>query len=178
MGFHGIGIREVVALVVLAGALAIGAGFCDPGATGNTPEPRATATAVARTAAEGLSPWNVTFLEGASLANSIIVGSGEYPELDLAFDGAPFPDMKDDRWSLSASATFNGAGGVHHFELTWSGEVTLSLNSQDQAVSPATGSGRTLLLPFEQAETPTTFTIRLTDVSGPAAVSARVIKQR
>ena len=64
--------------------------------------------------------------------------------------------------------------GRYFFELTYTGTIGLAVNGEDRKISPETGSG-TITIPFDQPETgATTFTLRLRDTSGPAAIRARV----
>lgn len=177
MEFHGIGIREAVALGALAGGIAIGFAFCDPTASQNGGDRRATPSPVARALAEGLSGWQVTFLEGESADSGVVVGQGEYPALDLAYDGGPYPDVKDDHWSLIATATFSGAEGPKTLQLTWAGELGLRIDGQERIISPGSGAEHELRLPFEQGPTPSAFTVRLRDTGGPARVAVRVFER-
>lgn len=177
MHFHGVGIREAVALGALAAGLAIGVAFCDPTASQNGGGARPTAATATRVPAEGLSNWQVTFLEGDNPESSVVVGQGEYPALDLSFDRAPYPDVKDDHWSLVASATFSGKEGPKILELQWAGELGLRINGQEQGISPGSGADHLLRLPFEQAASPMTFTVRLRDTGGAVRLSVRVLER-
>lgn len=173
MSIKGIGVREAVALAALALALVFGFLFFDPASTDGPGERRTPATTTRETAA-GLSPWSVTWLEGADLDSAVVSAQGELPELDLSYEAGPFPDVADDRWALTATARFEGAPGRYFFELTYTGTIGLAVNGEDRKISPETGSG-TITIPFDQPETgATTFTLRLRDTSGPAAIRARV----
>lgn len=174
MQLHGIGVREAVALVALAGGLALGVAFCDPTASQNGAD-RPTPTAVVRGEAEGLSSWRVTYLEGGG-DSSAVAGQEERDSLDLSFESAPYPDLRDDHWSLSASASFEGEPGRYFLELKWEGQLDLQMNGQDVGVTAGTGTGHELRVPFEQAETATRFTVLLVDAGGVARVSARVLR--
>lgn len=177
MDFHGVGIREAVALGVLAAGLALGVAFCDPTASQNGSDGRPTPAPATRRVAEGLSGWQVTFLEGDTPESSVVVGQGEYPALELAFDHAPYPDVKDDRWSLVATATFSGSAGPKTLEVKWVGELGLRIDSQEQGITPGSGPDHELRLPFEQGDSPMVFTVRLRDTGGPAGVSVRVLER-
>lgn len=175
MQLHGVGVREAVALVVLAGGLALGVAFCDPAESQNGGGPRATPTPALRTTAEGLSNWRVTFLEGGSDSSSV-AGQEEYPALDLAYAAAPYPDLRDDHWSLSATAVFEGEPGRYFLEVKWAGELNISMDGKDLGVSAGPGSEHELRVPFEQGDAATRFTVLLTDTGGTARVSARVLR--
>lgn len=175
MRFRGLGVREAVALVALAGGLAMGVAFCDPSESdyAASPPPRETPT---RLPAPGLSSWRVTFVEQRSPGDGVFAGQADYPSLDLVFEHGPLPDIRDDHWSLFASATFAGEPGRRLLHLRWTGELALVVNGDEVGVTAGPGPEHEMLYPFEQASAPTEFTIRLADTGGAVRLSAVVLE--
>jgi hypothetical protein len=173
----GIGVREVVAIAALCGAILLGFAFCDPTSSESHSTNRPTPTIPAREPAEGLSPWTVTYVQGKDLDHGVIVGSGTFPQLDLTYQGGPFPDVPDNAWGLFAVSTFTGVPGKYHIQVSWRGDLRLTVNGIDEKVKPSFGE-KTILFPFEQtADTPTTISIRLIDVTGAAHLVAAVVER-
>lgn len=173
MKHHGIGLREIVALGALGFAAFIGYLFLDPASTDGDTAPRPTPTPSRVVVAAGLSPWELTFVERRS-SGDIVDGTLTAPELDLEYDGAPFPDMKDDAWAVFAAATFNGPPGRYLLSVTYTGEIGVTLAGETRKVSPPVGDA-TLRIPFEHGTGPTAIQLRLGDVSGPARLHATVV---
>lgn len=176
MSIKGIGVREVVALGALVFALFLGFLFFDPTSTDGAPGGEVSLSARERLPAEGLSPWRLTWIEGTGPAGGPVAGEGELRDLDVRYEAGPFPDVKDDAWTLFAAATFSGQAGRYTLELSYIGSIGLSINGEDRKVTPETGPG-TIHIPFQQPESGvTTFNLRLRDTGGPAALSAHVTK--
>src|SRR5262245_40087717 len=117
---HGVGVREWVALGVLAFGLVLGALFFNPLSTngsgdGNGPSPvqlaptftptvEPTATPVPPTVLdEPKGSWFVRWFETTSTGGEIRVGQGFVDSVALDVPGRPFPDTPADGWRREAS---------------------------------------------------------------------------
>jgi len=170
-----LGLREITALAVLGVALVIGFVFLDPGAGGSNPAQRPTPLPATIEPAAGLGPWTLTYLDAATPAPGVIAQSTrQAATLELDFPGAPFGEVHDDAWSVSASAEFAGNPGSYRIDIRFSGSITLSIGGRDVPISPATGEGRAIV-PFEAATDPVRITIHMVDSGGPLRLAATVI---
>lgn len=169
----GFGIREVFALLALAVAAVIGFLFLDPSSTDNAAVARPTPTAVSPVPADGLTDWELTYVESGA-GGDTLAASYSVPTLALDFNAAPIPDIADDQWSVFAFATFEGPPGRYLLSVTFTGEIGVILAGEERKVSPAVGD-TTLRLPFEQGGEPTRIQLRLRDVSGRARLQASVL---
>jgi hypothetical protein len=167
----GIGPREAVALIVLAVSLAITFAFCNPKSTNKSFEPR-TPESQALTLIE--TSWNVTWLEGPSFEDFVVIGQGELAEIELDYPAGPFPDTKDDNWGFVATTNFTNEPGRYLLYLSYKGEIGLQINGEDKQITPSPGEG-SIVIPFDQSETaPTPITVRYRDSGGPAHLSVAV----
>jgi len=169
----GIGLREAVALIVLVIGLVLGIAFCNPDSTGGTPEPREISRPTV-TPLEGVA-WLITWLEGPDPEQGNVAGQEQRDTLDLAYEAGPFPDVRDDAWSVVATTTLTAEPGRYWMSLSYKGEIHLAINGEERGVTPSPGEG-THVIPIDQPADgpPTTIVLRLRDVGGPARLSATI----
>ena len=174
-----LGVREWVALGVLAVALGIGALFYaadggDASIAPRTPVPPTPAPAPHAIAGE--SPWTVTFL--AAGEPETVIGQSRVAALDFEYPGAPFLDVKDDAWRILAVTTFDGPAGHYDAVLTYEGEVSVRFDETEVQVSPAKGKG-SLYLPIEKEEgKPVLIRVSVRDAGGPLVLKWQLAKRK
>src|SRR6186997_3333663 len=140
----GIGAREAVALVVLAIGLALGFAFWNPSSSGGSSSSKTPQAAAPRAPIEGLT-WKVTWLEGVDPSSAVVVGQGELPSLDLTYEAAPFTDVEDDAWGVVATTTLEAPPGRYLVDVSYKGEVAVSINGKDAGVTPSRGEGHVIV---------------------------------
>jgi hypothetical protein len=116
------------------------------------------------------TPWSVTFLDTSS-GTPVPVGQAPLDVLKFDFAGAPFPDVKDDRWKLLARTVFDAPPGNYSLVIDFTGEIHVSFDGKDLGITPARGSGTTSLT-IVQHTAPTTILIDVADVGGPFRLHA------
>jgi hypothetical protein len=189
---RGIGVREVVALLALVVVGAIFWQFLDPAASEVGRPPHASATP---TVSRGLPPppptttpaatptplpppmelrrparFRLEFFDDRPTSGHVKVADGAVDGLALAYAGAPFPDLVDDRWSLVASAQMElPSAGRYRFVLAYRGEVTVRVDGEEVAAGGPTEAGR-LEVVFEHGAGPALLEIELRDRGGEAKV--------
>jgi hypothetical protein len=178
----GFGIREFFALGALVVAVVIASQFLDPSASESkanptvvhlgepptaaipaTPAPTATPVRPPHRLSPPATGWAVGFYETGFTqpADQAFV-----PDLNFSFPKAPFPDYKDDHWSLRATAQFQVEDGPSSFRLRYAGEVTVTVDGTVVA-SGAPGGTKTLDVRFDHPAGSATVSIEAKDVSGP-----------
>ena len=171
-----LGVREYVALGALCVALAfgiyyLGANADGGGPTGSVSSPLPVAT---REPVTGSRPWLVTFFDTSS-GTPTAGGQSPVDTLDFDFAGAPFPDFRDDHWALLARKDFDGPAGSYILTIHFTGEIHVSIDGKDLAVTPAKGKG-TAAVPITHGDVPTVIIINMTDAGGPFQLQATLAK--
>lgn len=96
-----------------------------PGAATPTPSP----TPEPPIDANQPNGWQVTFNIVTGSGNAISDGFTSVEKLDLSYPGAPFLDMKDDAWGITALAQLQSdRGGDWQFQLEYQGSVKVYIN--------------------------------------------------
>ncbi len=177
-----LGIREWTAIAALCFGVLVAFVFLNP-ASGETgprrpiergdPPPTATPTPPDP---PSLLPtpagWNISF---AALRDGeeIVDAQRVIPELDLQFDGVPFPDYRDDSWKVIALAQVELGAGSSQFTLHYDCDIRVFLNDSEVAsqANPATPEDLVVTVDHE----PGKYTIRIeaTDTSGPFTLQYR-----
>lgn len=178
------GFRETVGIALFAVALAITASFTfvgqgrshegpPPTVSLGLPVPSPTPTTVpAPTPVPPKSletrdrSWLVTFWSNSVDGTRLKESEGFVEGLDLAFDGAPFPDMHDDAWSLTAETTLTLEPGEYTFDIEHDGTVAVSVNGEQVAAGPGTPGLRTLNVTFVHTGGVITILIEASDTGG------------
>ncbi len=173
----GIGVREVVSLLALALAAGIGLMFLDPSASESkgspqpvhlgdppTPTPSATPTPVPVHMVDQPASWLIEYIEqGFDTPAAQGVGNA----LAYEYAGAPFPDFKDDRWSMRATATVEvTASGLSGFKLRHQGQLTVKVDGKVVAADPG-GAERILDVQFDHTPGNADVVIEQRDSGGP-----------
>lgn len=181
----GIGIREIVALGVLAVAILMGFLFFDPTSTegdsgtpgtislGNTPptataRPAATATPVpVHTVARPTGQWLITYFERGASGTDVRSGEGFVPSLDIDIEDRPFLDMKPDAWSVKLSSNIDLNEGRNRFSLEVDGAAKVWID--DVQVAEAANGDKPVRLDveFEHKAGKANLTIEVRDTGGP-----------
>ena len=176
----GIGLREVVALVALGVAAVIGLMFLDPSASeskgngdavhlGDAPTPTLapaapTPTPVPVHRVEQPGSWLIEYIEQGFDAPA---AQGIEQTLAFTVPKAPFPDFKDDRWSMRATGTIAVAeSGLAGFKLRHEGQLTVKVDGKVVAQDPG-GAERVLDVRFEHAAGKAEMVIEQRDSGGP-----------
>ncbi|GAB4328022.1 MAG: hypothetical protein Kow0010_11820 [Dehalococcoidia bacterium] len=178
------GFRETVGVALFAAALAITASLTfvgqgrshegpPPTISLGVPVPTATATEVptptpvppAALDLSGVS-WLVTFWSDGVDGSRRQESQGFVEGLDFAFDGAPFPDMRDDAWGLTAETTLTLDPGEYAFELEHDGTAAVSVNGEQVAAGPGAPGLRTLAVRFAHGGGAATILVEATDTGG------------
>ena len=136
----------------------------------STPLPVAT-----REPVTGSRPWLVTFLDTSS-GTPTPAAQSSVDTLDFNFDGAPFPDFRDDHWAMLARKDFDAEPGTYLLTIQFSGEIHVSIDGKDVAITPGTGKG-TASLPIAQGDVPTVILINMTDAAGLFQLHATLVKR-
>ncbi len=180
-----LGIREFVALGALIAAVVIAAQFLDPAAsesradptvvrlgepstptTAATPAPTATPVAPPHRLGAPTS-WAVNFFEDGFTQPT---DQAFVADLNFSFPKAPFPDYKDDHWSLRATADFEVEAGASAFRLRHAGEVTVTVDGTTVA-SEGGGGTKTLGVRFDHAAGHAVVSIDAKDTGGPFEIT-------
>jgi hypothetical protein len=182
---QGLGRREVVGLAVLGVALVIGYLFLDPSASESSSaapgqiylgEPVVPTAKVAPTAtptpdqpfSKARNPaagWFIEFFEIHG-ADELASGQGFTPTLDLAFKNAPFPDFKDDQWSVHASADLP-VDGRTQLTVEHEGDLHVYVDEKEVLHDEAGASANTVVVKFDHAPGTAHLRFESRDVSGP-----------
>lgn len=176
--------RETVGIALFAAALAITVSltFVDQGRSHEGPPPTVSLGIPVPTASPTLAPtptpvpprqvdlrdvsWRVTFWSDATDGDRRKESEGFAEGLDFAFDGAPFPDMRDDAWSLTAAATITLEPGDFAFELEHDGTVAVWVDGEQVAAGPGTPGLRTLTVAFASQGNPVSIMVEAKDTGG------------
>jgi hypothetical protein len=182
---HSLGRREVVGLVVLAVALAIGFLFLNPAASESTngekgavhlgetvtPTPVTTPTATATPPPAALpapaAGWLVEFFEVSPTGGSLQNGQGVAQSVDMTFAGAPFPDFKDDKWFVRATNAFTLEGGTYKLTITHDCDLHVSVDGTEIANDPDGAEAKTADIVFQHAKGRAEIVVECRDVGGP-----------
>ena len=176
----GIGLREVVSLLALALAAGIGLMFLDPSASESKGSPEAvhlgepptptlppaspTPTQQPVHRVEQPGSWLVEYIEQGFDAPA---AQGVDQALAYEYKGAPFPDFKDNRWSMRATATLEVTeGGLSGFKLRHEGQLTVKVDGKVVAQDPG-GAERIVDVRFEHAPGKVEVVIEQRDSGGP-----------
>ncbi|MGE5595871.1 MAG: hypothetical protein ACM3S1_07535 [Hyphomicrobiales bacterium] len=141
-----LGMREWVGLAGLAIAVLVALSFCNP-AVGTETEPRPitlgepvtptavpsspTPTAVPPTDLGAPENWFVQYFTGPSPADGVEDSRGFVDTLDVEHEVAPYPGLRDDDWSLVASAHWRELpAGRYAFTLESDGAVRVIANGK------------------------------------------------
>jgi hypothetical protein len=170
-----LGLREWVALAVVAGVLVIGASFYfafDSSNGSPAPRPAPTPQVVQPTA-----PWQLTWTAVTPGGDEAVVKQEAAPAVDFKFDRAPFPEVNDDGWRVSASTVFAGPAGAYALSISYRGEIGVSIGGADQKITPAIGEASfDIAFDLAEGESKRLF-VRLRDAAGEARLSARIVKR-
>jgi hypothetical protein len=168
-----LGLREWVALAVVAGVLVIGASFYfafDSSNGSATPRPAPTPQVVQPTA-----PWQLTWTAVTPGGDEAVVKQEEVPAVDFKFDRAPVPEVNDDGWRVSASTVFAGPAGTYALSIGYRGEIGVSIGGEDRKITPAIGEASfDIAFDVAEGESKRLF-VSLRDAGGQARLSARIV---
>lgn len=110
--------------------------------------------------------WLVTYWSDSVDGSRRQESQGFVQGLDLAFDGAPFPDMHDDAWSMTAETTLTLEPGEYAFALEHDGTVAVWVNGEQVAAGPGTPGLRALEASFVSEGGAVTIVIEARDTGG------------
>ena len=91
------------------------------------------------------------------------VASATVPTLDLDIPDAPFGDVPDGQWKVSAFARLTTTPGYYQSRIAYRGAITVTVD--DLVVATATGEGQ--LRPAFPVQPSTKILIEVTDTDGP-----------
>ncbi|MBI2767331.1 MAG: hypothetical protein HYX53_15655 [Chloroflexi bacterium] len=176
--------RDIGGLVILAAALAVAAAFFSPGSGETarvkdvyfgspvataTPAPAAptpTPTRVPPVAVtEPTGGWNVRFFRGPSSA-AAEDSNRFFTTLDISYPAAPYPDMKDDNWSLTAEANVALPAGLHELRLRHKAEVQVFIDGVLIGSDGDSATPQMFAVTFDHPAGPATIRIEARDRSG------------
>jgi|GEM_PF-2273632 len=192
---HGVGLREWVALGVLAVAGILGFMFFDPSSTDGsnkglvrertvdvaqetrppatpsgqpsaTPAPTATPVPAAKLGEPGGS-WQITYYESSKPGEGVRGAQGFAATLDLDFAGKPFPDFRDDDWRVVATQSMELAAGRYTFSLESDGALRVQAGHTILIDSADNGGRRVQALTFDHKGGHVSLTIEVRDTGGP-----------
>ena len=185
---RGVGLREWVALGVLAIGVVLGFMFFDPTSTDGgsaTPgtvslgEPAPTNTATPVPGAPTPTPvpvkqlkepggdWLFLYYMGAASGGEVRAGEGFVPRLAVDEAGRPFPDFKDDAWRLEASQAVTLDVGRYGFRLETDGAVKVTIGDRVVLEAGDEGSAKVRTVEFDHPGGNTNIVISVRDTGGP-----------
>ncbi len=135
-----------------------------PTATPLPPTPSPTATPVpVPLAKESAAQWTVVFYRIMPDGRQVEAASATVATLDIDIPGAPFGDVPDGQWKVSAFARLTASPGYYQARMAYRGAITVTVN--DVVVATATGEGQ--LRPAFPIDPATKILIEVTDGDGP-----------
>lgn len=178
--------REWVGIAALAVAVGVAMSFCNPAAGQDTTQrpielgepvleatPEPTPTAIPTIDLPAPSEWFVRYLSSAEPGSGVEVGYYFSDTLDVAYDGAPFPDVADDNWAVTATATWPALeAGRYGFTVEHDGALGIATAAGDLLrEEPDPPTARQLRIVFEHDGGPLELTLTARDRGGPLALS-------
>lgn len=181
---NGIGLREVVALAALVVAIGISAMFLDPSASESKAPPpsmlllssppsqsapvtTATPVAPAHQLQQPADGWYTEFFDARDGGEGSVTGQGFLEDLDLEFEGSPFPDVRDDLWYVRSTARLEVPDGRSEFTLEHRGSVSVLVDGKEAAQQAGGEDARTLTVSFEHEAGRAEISIEGRDTGGP-----------
>ncbi len=179
--------REWVALGALVVAAVIAGFYLRPDPAGTDVEPQPTRPATPRPtsaptarptppppsptptpvpvplAKEAAAEWTVVFYRIMPDGREVEAASAKVATLDIDIPGAPFGDVPDGQWKVSAFARLTATPGYYQARIAYRGAITVTVN--DVEVATATGEGQ--LRPAFPIEAATKILIEVRDGDGP-----------
>jgi hypothetical protein len=184
---RGFGVREVFALLAVGVVAFISLQFLDPAAGQGgdgppppvsrglrppepTPTPAPTPTPLpAPMELARPERFRVEFFDDRRTSGHVKVGDGAVEGLALEFEGPPFPDLVDDRWSLVASVPVElPAAGRYRFVLSYRGELVVWVDGEEVARAAGPSEAGVLEVVFAHEGGPAELAIELRDRGGVA----------
>lgn len=189
---HGVGLREWVALGVLAVAGFLGFMFFDPSSTDGrnptvvpertvhvigstagetaapavTAEPSPTAVPVAKLGEPGGS-WRLAYYESATPGEGIRGAEGFAASLEVDAPGRPFPDFDDDDWRVVATQSMELTAGRYGFVLESDGALRVQAGDTILIDTGDSRERQTHALEFDHEGGRVLLTIEVRDTGGP-----------
>ncbi|MCC7363964.1 MAG: hypothetical protein IT303_06300 [Dehalococcoidia bacterium] len=182
-----LGLREYVAIGAAGVAILFALFYFAPTASSGS-DPLAIRTGVPVTAAvptEAASPtptprpaaaladpgrWFIRHYSGQDPASSVVDGEAFFPSLNISYDGAPYPGLRDNGWSLTATSETEVAEGRYTFTLLLDGDVRVKVADQEPEAGADTTRPRELTVTFDHPGGKLRVEITGVDRNGPLAV--------
>jgi hypothetical protein len=190
---HGVGLREWVALGVLAVAGVLGFMFFDPsstdgsnkevprdrtieviGSTNGAPittpsatvQPTATPVPAAKLGEPGGS-WQIAYYESSKPGEGVRGAQGFAASLDMDYSNQPFPDFRDNDWRAVATQSMELSAGRYAFALEVDGALRVQAGDAILIDTPDSPERQTRTLEFDHKGGRLLLTIEIRDTGGP-----------
>ena len=181
----GLGAREVVGLGMLAVALVLAFFYLDPASSesrqtapgeiqlGQTPTPTpivaptATPTPPPRAVGAPSGDWVIGTYADAFSGGRVLITQTASTTLNLFYKAAPFPDMKDDAWSVRAEASFTLPPGRYVLKFEHEGAIMVTVDDAQILAEQATTGPQVAEATFEHAGGAAKVRVEARDLKGP-----------
>jgi hypothetical protein len=170
-----LGIREWTALAALCFGVLLAFVFLDPAAGDSGPRPpleRGDPPPTTPTPPDPPSPlptpenWQISF---ASIRDGeeVIDAQRVVPELDLQFEGVPFPDYRDDSWRVIAVTEVQLEPGTSQFALHYDCDIRIFVDDSEVTSRPNPDGPEDLVVTFPHEAGRFVIRVEATDTGGP-----------
>ena len=165
----------------LAIAVMVAFSFCNPASgvdrtprsisTGEpvieTPEPTPTQTPVPVAELPQPEQWFFRFITSAEPDSGVEDTVGFVEALDFDYDGAPYPGLTDDNWTLTASADWDLPAGRYGFTITRDGAIAVAVSGEEIRYEPDAEGAQQMRVVFDHPGGPLEVLLTMPDRGGP-----------